>query len=421
MRADLAIVGAGTAGAALASMAAERGLSVLCLERRAANEAGARWVNGVPTWAFDAAGVARPRGEELFGSGHELHLLAGFGPRRLAIRGHDVLEVDMRHLVERLQNDAREHGATILEGVRVTGFDGRALDTSAGRVSARWFVDASGLAGARLLEQPRVGKLDLCAAAQEVRAVTDLAAARAFFDEHEVGAGNTACFTAVAGGFSVINVRLSGDRVGVLTGSIPGAGHPSGRELLDRFVAEQPWIGAPLFGGARAIPLGRPLDVLARGNVALLGDAAGQVFSAHGSGIGAGLIAARMLADVLGEGRDLHQYAVAWHRELGGLFATFEAFRRFSERLSERDLDRMMQSGLLSEQGARAGLEQRLPRPSPGVLASALRGVVTERRLALRLVPALVKGAAAAALYRRYPEDPRALPEWSARVSRLLD
>lgn len=420
MRADLAIVGAGTAGAALAAMAAERGLRVLCLERRKASEAGARWVNGVPGWAFDRAGVERPRGAELFGSGHELHLLAGFGPRRLAIRDHDVLEVDMRHLVERLQNAAREHGATILDGVRVTGFDGRELETSAGRVGARWFVDASGLAGARLLEQPRVSKLDLCAAAQEVRAVRDMAAARAFFDEHEVGAGNTACFTAVEGGFSVINVRLSGDRVGVLTGSIPGAGHASGREMLERFVAAQPWIGPALFGGARAIPLRRPLDLLARGNVALLGDAACQVFSAHGSGIGAGLIAARLLADVLEKGLELHDYAVEWHRTYGGLFATFDAFRRFSQRLSERDLERMMETGLLDEHGARAGLEQRLPRPTPGVVVSALRGVVTERRLALGLAPALARGAAAAALYRRYPEDPRALPEWSARVSRLL-
>lgn len=420
MRADLAIVGAGTAGASLAFLAARRGLRVVCLERRAAREAGARWVNGVPGWAFDAAGVAQPRGHEVFGAGHEMHLLAGFGPRRVTIRGHDVLEVDMRTLVERLQVLAREHGVTLLENTRVTGFDGRTLDTSAGRVTARWYVDASGLAGARLLDQARVHASDLCAAAQEVRAVSNLADARAFFDKHQVGAGHTACFTGVAGGFSVINVRLEGDRVGILTGSIPGAGHPSGQEILDRFVADQKWIGARLFGGARAIPLRRPLDVLARGNVALLGDAACQVFSAHGSGIGAGMIAARLLADALADGRDLHDYAVAWHRKYGGLFATFDAFRRFSQALTERDLDRMMAVGLLDERSARAGLEQRLPRPSPGAVVGALRGVATERRLARRLVPALATGAAAAAHYARYPEDPRALAEWSARAARLM-
>lgn len=420
MQADLAIVGAGTAGAALAFMARERGLSVLCLERRAARDAGARWVNGVPGWVFDRAGIDRPRGDELFGAGHELSLLAGFGPRRVTIRGHDVLEVDMRALVERLQSAAREQGAKILDGVRVFGFDGRSLDTSAGRVSARWFVDASGLAGARLLDQTRVDQADLCAAAQEVRAVSDMAAARAFFDRHQVAAGHTLCFTGVAGGFSVINLRLAGDRVGILTGSIPGDGHASGQEILDRFVADQRWIGATLFGGARAIPLRRPLDVIARGNVALIGDAACQVFSAHGSGIGAGLIAARILADVLASGRELHAYAVEWHRQYGGLFATFDCFRRFSQRLSEAELGRMMAVGLLDEVSARAGLEQRLPRPSPGVVVGALRGVATERRLARGLIPALARGAAASAHYARYPEDPGELPGWSARVARIL-
>ncbi|MCC6901570.1 MAG: NAD(P)-binding protein [Polyangiaceae bacterium] len=420
MHADLAIVGAGTAGAALAFFAAKRGLRVVCLERRAAREAGARWVNGVPGWAFDAAGLDRPRDAEVFGAGHEMHLLAGFGPRRVTIRGHDVLELDMRALVERLQSLAREHGATLVENARVIGFDGRTLDTSAGRVTARWYADASGLAGARLLEQARVNASDLCAAAQEVRAVSDLAGARAFFERHQVDAGHTACFTGVAGGFSVINVRLAGDRVGILTGSIPGAGHPAGQAILDRFVADQKWIGARLFGGARAIPLRRPLDVLARGNVALIGDAACQVFSAHGSGIGAGMIAARLLADALAEGREPHDYAVAWHRQYGGLFATFDSFRRFSQSLGERDLDRMMAAGLLDEHSARAGLEQRLPRPTPGVVVGALRGVATERRLALRLVPALARGAAAAAHYARYPDDPRALGEWSARAARIM-
>lgn len=421
MRADLAIVGAGTAGAALAALAQARGLRVVCIERRAASAAGARWVNGVPGWAFDLAGIDRPRGEELFGSGHELHLLAGRGPRRIAIRGHDVLEVDMRLLVERLQRMARERGAQLLEGVRVTSFDGRALETTAGRIEARWFADASGLAGARLLDQPRVGRFDLCAAAQEVRRVSDMPAARAFFERREVAPGNTLCFTAVEGGFSVINVRLSGDRVGILTGSIPGMGHASGRELLERFVAEEPWIGETIFGGSRAIPLGRPFDVLARGRVALLGDAGLQVFAAHGSGIGAGLVAASLLADVLGRGLEPWDYAVEWHRTYGTLFATYDAFRRFSQGLSAADVERMMASGLLDEHGARAGLEQRLPLPSPRVLARAFSGVLSERRLALRLAPALGRGAAARLLYARYPEDPRAIGEWSARARRVLD
>lgn len=65
MRADLAIVGAGTAGAAVAALGARAGLDVVCLERRALGDAGARWVNGVPAWCFQAAGLDLPADEEL--------------------------------------------------------------------------------------------------------------------------------------------------------------------------------------------------------------------------------------------------------------------------------------------------------------------------------------------------------------------
>ena len=64
------------------------------------------------------------------------------------------------------------------------------------------------------------------------------------------------------------------------------------------------------FGGQRAIPLGRPHDTLASDRVALVGDAARQVFSAHGSGIGAGMVAARMLVDAIVRGAGPAEYAV---------------------------------------------------------------------------------------------------------------
>ena len=47
-------------------------------------------------------------------------------------------------------------------------------------------------------------------------------------------------FTGVAGGYSIVNVRRYGDRVYLLTGSIPADGQPSGKQLLDRFVTIYP-------------------------------------------------------------------------------------------------------------------------------------------------------------------------------------
>ncbi|KIG19027.1 hypothetical protein DB30_05931 [Enhygromyxa salina] len=57
MRFDIAIVGAGTAGAGAAWQCARRGMRVVCVDSRPLAEAGARWVNGVATWLLDAAEI----------------------------------------------------------------------------------------------------------------------------------------------------------------------------------------------------------------------------------------------------------------------------------------------------------------------------------------------------------------------------
>ena len=87
-------------------------------------------------------------------------------------------------------------------------------------------------------------------------------------------------------------------------------------------------IGPRVFGGSGAIPLRRTHDRLAGDRVALLGDAACQVFPAHGSGVAAGLLAARLLADTLAAGGPIGDYAVAWQRRHGGVSAFFDDFRR---------------------------------------------------------------------------------------------
>lgn len=417
---DVVVVGAGTAGAATAALCAERGLRVRCLDRRPLTDAGARWINGVPEQAFLDAGLALPRAPEIRGRGDGFHLIAGWGPRRLTIADHGVLEVDMRLLVARLHERARRAGVELTGGVEVTGMDARGVRTSRGVVPARYVVDASGLSGVRLLQQPRVAPAHLCTAAQAVREVRDTAAALAFFARHQVPVGEVACFTGVAGGFSIVNVRTDGQRVSILTGSIPATGQPGGKALLDRFVAEQSWIGPSLFGGARAIPLRRPYDRLASDRIALIGDAACQVFSAHGSGIGVGLVAARMLADALASGAGPQGYAVAWQRRYGGLLATYDLFRRFSQTLTAADLERMMDSGLMDADMARFGMAQTMPKMTPPALASKVRALARAPDLAWRMAATALRIPVVGGLYSRYPDNPAQLPRWSKLVAKLF-
>lgn len=416
---DVAIVGAGTAGAAAAGYFARQGARVACLERRPLDRAGARWVNGVTRTAMAEAGIDLPR-SAMMGDPHPFWIATRGG--RLLITDHDVIDVDMRALVALLQESAQQAGAALHGGVAVRGRDGHALITDRGRVRARWIVDASGLAGARLLDQPAVAAEHLCAAAQEVREVRDRAAALAYCAEVGVAPGDVLARVGLAGGFSVLNVRVSddGERVSILTGSIPALGFPSGKAILDEFVRGHPWIGRRLFGGAGPIPLRRPYDRLSGEGVALLGDAGCQVFPAHGSGIGAGILAAKLLAATLAAGGTLRDYEVAWHRRFGGLFAAYDAVRRWNSELDDETLGVIMELGLLDGATARAALDQTMP---PLSLAS-----LPPKARALRHRPALVPGLAKVAarigaahlLSAVYPRSLRALGAWSRGMARVL-
>ena len=416
---DLAVLGCGTAGAAVAAFAAEAGLRVVALDRSPLERAGAHWVNGVPRWAYQQSGLGEPTGAELRGGDQPFHLVAGWEGPRLVLEGHGVLEIDMRALVERLQRMAREGGAELRGDTRVLGVEGRRVVLEGGTVEADVVVDATGLAGLKLLGDPRVPRTDLCVAAQEVREVSDRQAAAAFFEAHGVPAGETLCFTGIAGGFSIVNVALHGDELAILTGSIPALGHPSGPRLIERFAAEQPWVGPKRFGGSRAIPLRRPLDELVMGNHARIGDAACQVFCAHGSGIGVQLVAARGLVDQLVHGSGLQGWATWFMRTWGGRLAASDQFARFSRSLTVDETAGLIRRGLMPASVAAAELGQReaLPRPREAVRMGL--GAPRSARVLRRMAPVGLRMARLRRLYGQYPQEPALIPAWAARVARV--
>jgi len=420
LKATVAIVGAGTAGAATALLCARAGVDTLVIERRPLADAGAHWLNAVPGWAFDESGIARSEGAELVSRGHAFHLVAGWGPSRVTVTDHDVLEVDMRALVHRLQAEARAAGARFADEVRVRSFTDGRLMTTAGAVTARWFVDASGFGGAGLMPTPDIARADVCAATQRVYAITDHAAARAWFEARDVTPGDTLCYASVAGGFSIVNARIERGGLAVLSGSIPARGYPSGRALQEAFVAELPWVGEVLSGGSSPIPLRRPFTRLATERVALIGDAACQVFAAHGSGIGAQLVAARILADALAAGDGPLAYERRWQRTWGGLFAAYDLFRRYSEGLSAEALSELIEAGVMRPDMVRDGMVQRWPKLGPRRLVALLAAARRRPGPALRIAPVVARMGLARALYAAYPRSPRRIPAWDRAARRLL-
>jgi menaquinone-9 beta-reductase len=447
---DVLVVGAGTAGAAAARACARAGLSVWCVDAQPLDQAGARWVNGMPLWTFDEAGVPRPTAPELRCRGNTFHMLAGWGPERAEVDTQGFGEVDMRLLVARLQADAVAAGATLEGERRVLGWrpdgtaavveldgaerDGVELDGQSGRatesVRANVVVDASGLNGAALVPRSPVPPRDICVAAQGMYGVTDLQAAQRWFRDHGAPHDETLVFTSIAGGFSVVNVRLEADHeppmVAILAGSIPSLGHPSGTQVLAEFIREQSciggqsWVGEREFGGARAIPLAPPAPSLAHGPIVLLGDAGRQVYAAHGSGISAQLIAAGMLAKMLSEGRTPWEWNVAWQRRWGSELAAAGVFARFSSDLDVEQMRRLMVSGVMAPSLSRSSLMQKQPVPKLRDLRGMLKGVANEPALLALLAPLLAKMARVQLHWKRYPSSTRRLERWTRKRDRML-
>jgi flavin-dependent dehydrogenase len=355
-----------------------------------------------------------PTGGGLFGGQeaareHIFHLVAPGARAGLQLRQPPVLHVDMRRLVDGLVDSACRAGVELqrgtLTGVELERDRVRAVkvETEQGEVTLRaaLFIDASGIGGAVRSRVPLLARAcpppppgSRCVAAEFQFEVKDRAGLEAFLAAHGAVPGHDVSFAGIAGGYSSLTVftHRNSDEVGVLAGSIPSLGVPDGGALLDRFVASAPWLGARVWGGRGAIPVQRVYDHLGGAGVALVGDAACQVHAAHGSGVGIGLIAARLLANAVARSDDpggdaaLSLYERSFHWAHGGVLAGADAFRRYMQKTSRADLSALL-GGLLEERLASAAFAQRAPKPDLAFLLATLPRAARAPGAALRFLP----------------------------------
>ena len=217
-----------------------------------------------------------------------------------------------------------------------------------------------------------------------------------------------------AGGFSLISISVTADlgTASVLTGTLGAREWGTGPSLLSLVRSQHPWIGAPEFGGAGLIPLRRPYPRFTAPGLALVGDAAGQMFPAHGSGIGIGLVAGAMLAEATaglddpGDRAALWGYQSAFQREHGGTLAAYDVIRRLSSRLGTPGVAEMFRSGLVGPDSTLAGLRQEWWSPAASELPRLAAGLAARPGLAARVLPALGRASTAHRVYAAYPDQP---------------
>lgn len=455
-RFDAVVVGAGTAGSNAAYQLARRGLSVALIERRPAALAGAQWHNGVLAWQFARAGLDAPVPPEAGSTGGTFHSFGPDGSRGPTISPGPIMRADMALLGERLRGLARERGVVVMDGVehvelvhrgdRLAALGVRWDDTDGGarpnRLEADLFVDASGRGGALrrrsvVLDRwcPPVRGPELCGAGDFVVRIADRDGAKRFLERHGAEAGEHVNRLGTHGGWSTRSISIPEglDEAHILVGCIADGRFASVPRLMDDARKAEPWLGEVISGGTGVIPLRRPYARLTAPGLALVGDAACQVFPVHGSGIGLGLIAGRMLADAvaaeaaagsgdIGSAEALGRYQIAFHQEMGPDLAAFDGVRRMTTAIGSEGVAKMVRAGLLSETMTLAGLDQRWASPAPAEAAQMAARLATRPTLAAQMLPALARAQAARTLATRYPEDldDLVLARWDRRMARTL-
>lgn len=440
LQADVVIVGAGPNGAQVARFLAHSGLKVIIIDRKPKGETGAQWINGVPQWMLEEANLWPLAGDLVFSHTDKFTLIHASHEARVTVPSSPAIDVDMRALGQRLLSDVESMShVNVLYDVEMMDatFDGNDRLTSISveqkkvrknnrlQLHAKVFIDASGLQGVLRRASPVLRKLcppldrgNLCTAAQEVRDISDRSEAEAFLAEAKAEPGEVLSWVGVAGSYSLLRVQIAKDfsKVAFLSGALALPKLPSASWLISNFTLDNLWVGGKQLGGSRAIPLRRPYSALVTSGLALVGDAACQIYTSHASGVGVGLCAAKQLADTIlqaakagkdiGDIASLWPYSVAFHRRYGGLLASSDVFRRFSQALSSEESKTLLASGLLTPSLVSDALEQQHAKPRFKELPFQLIGSVQNPKIVSRMIPAIARMQLANLATKTFPKKP---------------
>ena len=335
---DVIVVGAGPAGGTAARYAARKGLSVLLVDKR--KEVG------VPVQCGEyVAENAEVRA--LFPTVGELDDLMEVPYRVREVdtpviriwsprgRRYDVpfrgFTVRRDRMDQGIVAQAVREGAELMTETTVHGVHGDEVETNRGTFRGKIVIGSDG---------PRSTVAKSVGLAWPVSAPAMSATATGEFgDATDMFFGNLA-----PGGYAWIIPKAGCANVGLGTWQ---HFHGNLRDLFDRFVARRRLEPGKATGGF--VPVLGPPPRTVKGNVMLVGDAAGMVMATNGGGNNLAMIAGRIAgltaADHLLDGTPLDAYESRWRSAIGGPVAEGVRIKRIADRFFGSD--RLLEAAML--------------------------------------------------------------------------
>lgn len=329
---DVVIVGAGPAGSTTARFASLQGLNVLLLDRK--NEIGHPVQCGEFLPSLKEMKEIAPRSdnmEELFELEDQIskrtRSIRFFTPKKKCYElEFDGFSVERRSFDKYLVEKAVAEGTELRTGIKVTGIKGSEVLTDDGVFSAKVIVGADGpsskVAGWSGLESPsRLSRCVLCEIPGDFPATVDM------------HFGST-----TPGGYAWVIPKKGSANIGL---GVQGKSKKPLKSLLLDFLKANEIEGEPNFWSAGFVPVSGPVSKTVKGNVLLVGDAAGHVMATNGGGIPIAMICGRIAGNIIAahlkNNVPLAIYEEEWRRVIGKELETALKTKKMVDMLGWRD------------------------------------------------------------------------------------
>jgi digeranylgeranylglycerophospholipid reductase len=442
-RPDVIIVGAGSAGCVTARRCAELGLRTLLLDRKELNTVGQKVCGDeISKSHFEETGIEPPNGKEISQIITGADVYPPSMKNELRVRGwkeFDGWTVNRLEFGQRLLNEAIDAGVVfrekshvkgpILRGEHVTGVELLDLDTKEeSSLTTKLVIDASGFASVirKKLEtpfvEPDIAKEDVALCYREILKL------KVPLAEPHVARVLLGGIWAPQGYAWIFPKGKQAVNAGVGIGGGEGKGSPKAyfEELRENY---------PLFFGSKviegkggAVPVRRPVSSLVANGVAFVGDAAFQVNPIHGGGIGAGMRAGIILAEVAKvavarndtSAKRLWNYNVRYLSGFGSRLASLEIFRRLLQSVSDEDMDFGFEKRILEANdlmtanrgdGISLSINEKMKRLGRGI---SRIGLLLKIQKASKIMKRISQH------YQNYPSSPDSFDMWKAQDDSII-